>query len=458
MKFWSLEFIENRFGFLGNDGSCCLEGKKLIESEELQKMNIVIFVSSKFLEVVYNKMVELGETNFKPFYCNGKINGIYALGSKTLYRNFDNICSEGTNLESIKEDFELDGNNAEVMCGYVEQILKTFHIQRRQVAAFNISGILECVTYRGLSNKVFKISNNELPKLDTEREIVFDYFKKSFLKEHNKKEVYGVLDCKIGHFENVLMIDLGNYYGFLLCTQKYLKGNPYQILSGRKEPEYDLIPMELRKVIISNYMNGNKKENGKYKLSKGLRRMYKGATNMTIGRSENKEIYMNRNKSSVKSYLQPQHGFATISHGIKIMELYTNYFKEQGNEIICRDTDSIKMVVKDKDKAIELVNEINQNVVRILLNCGFTEEEANCGIGQFKIEGLADEYYQFGDKQYCYRIGNEFGITCSGLERKVQKEIIKRSDCFETLVESIKMNKKDCIFNLNLGGKKDYGF
>ena len=276
-----------------------------------------------------------------------------------------------------------------------------------------------------------------------EREVIYEHFKKELIEKNGK--IYGKLECAPGYYENVLMIDLNNFYGYQLITKQFLVGHPYQVLTGKKEAEWNYLPEKFRNTIISNYKEAHKSET-----PRGIRRFWKGINNLTLGRSESKQIYYNRKRSDAGSFLQPQHGFQVIMYGIDDMETYMNLFEQLGGKIIKVDTDGLSIIGLNNEK--EIVDKFNEVIVDRLRAAGLKEEDAQCGIGQFKIEGIADKYYQFADKAYCYQIGDKIEITYAGLsDQEKQKIIEKAGNSFEKVVELLKEKKVKRFTPISLG-------
>lgn len=106
-----------------------------------------------------------------------------------------------------------------------------------------------------------------------------------------------------------------------------------------------------------------------------------------------------------------------------------------------KDTDGAGIIGFTKEQARDILDVINQQVVQSLLNAGFSEADANCGIGQWKLEHYCDEYYQFGDKGYCFREGDKITITYAGITKKEKEEILRTSNSFMDVVEKLKAKK-----------------
>lgn len=366
------------------------------------------------------------------------------LFTKTVTLKSFSYISGYSSFPDLKEDFGFKGETpVELMKEYVE-FLEKIGIRKNQIAMYGQSGIAECFTYKGISQELFKISNNNLPKTEKERKIVFNYYKEKLVKENGK--IYGVLDCVPGWHKNVFKVDLNNYYGYLLCSQKYLLGNPYQVLEKKKEAEYGYLPYALRQKILQNYKLANRPG-----IPKGEKRFFKGANNLTLGRSENLNIYQRRTRASARGFLQPHHGFETIRRGSEILETYSEIFRQAGGVIVGRDTDAIWVEI-EKETGLKIIEFLNREAVKNLKLAGLSEEEANCGIGQFKFEGYYQNFYQFGDKAYCYQDFNgEIGITFAGLSRKEKKLIIESSNNLEDVVRALKTEeirkKKPIVIN-----------
>ena len=99
--------------------------------------------------------------------------------------------------------------------------------------------------------------------------------------------------------------------------------------------------------------------------------------------------------------------------------------------------------------------------IEILKESGFSEEDANCGIGQFKNEGFCQDFYQIADKQYCWRDSNgEFGITCAGLSEERKEELIKNAKDFDSFVSSLKeeIKRPKTKIKIRILSPKEFGF
>lgn len=431
----SIVIKENRFAFIGEKDpeDILLETRvKRIKMEELVKMNIMIFITEKTIRQVVKKL----KIEDKDCFRNGGKRIILCRYKNLFFKNF-NALSGYASLEKLKKDFNFKSETeAGIMKEYVLFLLKV-KLPHNEIAMSTKSRIAELTTY-SKTGDMFSISNNNLPKTDKERRAVFNFFKEKLIKKNGS--VYGVLDHKKGYYENVLMIDLNNFYGYQLVSKKFLKNNPYQVIYGNVEPIYDYLPDNFRFAIIHNYRTA-KKENEdtkEYVYPKGIRDFFKGGNNLSIGRSENLEIYLKRSRKTKRNFLGPQHGFETISKGIDDLNQYTTVFESLGATHIKRDTDGIALIGVDKEKGQKIVDFINKQVVAQLLAAGLSEEDANCGIGQFKIEGYAEKYYQFGDKAYCYQVNGKIEITFAGMSDEEKEEVLMTSKNFEEVVEKLK--------------------
>lgn len=434
MKILEKEYEDN-FIFIDDQGNILMENrKKPMDMNELMetKKNYVVFVSDSNINSIY---LEFKESNIEIEEFRSDIdNRLLRLTVNNFrFKNFDALVGPSfSNPAKFKEDFGFESDTvAGLMKEYVK-FLESAGLYRRHIALYNASGIAERVFYHKCG-KMFFIGNNDLPKMKMEREAIFEHFKNALIEKNDK--IYGKLECAPGYYENVLMIDLNNFYGYQLITKKFLVGHPYQVLTGRREAEWDYLPEKFRNTVIDNYRVAHKPGT-----PRGIRRFWKGINNLTLGRSESKQIYCNRKKTDVGSFLQPQHGFQVILYGIDDMETYMDLFNQLGGTIIKVDTDGLAIVGLDREE--EIIEKFNEVIVDRLRAAGLSEEDAQCGIGQFKIEGIADRYYQFADKAYCYQIGDEIEITYAGLPDSEKQEILEKAgNDFEKVVELLKGRK-----------------
>lgn len=431
IKGFEKEF-ENRFAFFSsqNPNKIFVEERQspLDLIEALQKQ-FIIFTTEKIVNELL-KIFEIPKENINENK-NGRIIGIFI--GNSYFKNFNEI-SNYSDLNSLKEDFNFPSSSEiSIMKNYIDFLRKN-KLRCNEIAYSTSSTICELVFYKK-TGALFYIHNNNLPKTPKERKRVFKYFKNELIKENGK--VYGVLFHKKGYYENVLRVDLNNFYGYQLLVKKFLNGNPHQVLNGKKEATYSYMPDGIRNAVLHNYKVS--KEKGQ---PKGIRKFFKGCNNMTIGRSENLGIYLRRTRQSKRNFLQPQHGFSVILGGIKDLNSYIKVFQDYGGEIIKADTDGLAIVGLSNEVGEKLVKAINSIVVKKLLAAGLSEEDANCGIGQFKIEGYSKQYYQFGDKAYCFTTEKEkWEIVFSGMGKERKKEILKKSSNFEELIENLKNEK-----------------
>lgn len=436
MKVFGREF-ENRFGFFYNDAAALEKRKKISVEELLGKKNLIVFTDDFTI-----RAIEKAENSW-----TDKIkieDRTVVLFTRTITLKSFSYISGYSNFSDLKEDFGFKGETPVELMGEYVGFLENIGIRRNDIAMYGQSGIAEAFTYKGISQELFKFSNNNLPKTEKERKVVFRHYKEKLIGENGK--VYGVLDCVPGWHKNVFKVDLNNYYGYLLCSQKYLTGNPYQVLEGKKEAEYEFLPYALRQKILQNYRLANRPG-----IPKGEKRFFKGANNLTLGRSENLNIYQRRTRTSSKGFLQPQHGFETIRRGAEILETYSEIFRQAGGTIVGRDTDAIWVEI-DKEIGLKIIDFLNKQAIQTLKAAGLSEEEANCGIGQFKFEGYYQNFYQFADKAYCYQdFEGKIGITFAGLNRAEKKKIIEQAKSLEDVVKILKtkeiMKKKPLIIN-----------
>ena len=451
MILWGLEF-EEQIGFIGDDGSKRVLDRVKSDLFKERAKGILILCSERFLKRFYSDIKNQSDCETSFNLGSNKISFIHCKKKNLMFRNFS-LISGYCNLEKLRKDFcfPKELNEAEIMERWFTTVKEEFGLQKRQIIMYNKSGIEERISFKSLSKMEY---NEDLPKTEAERTVVFNYFRDHLIKKSGR--IYGVLDSKIGKFQNVLKIDLGNFYGFILATTPFIKGNPFKVLKGQIPLKKELLPFEIRQRFIDNYKKGHRE------LSPGLKALYKGANNLTIGRSENLDIYLNRNRKSIASLLQPQHGFTVIEKGFDLMETYTKIFEDFGFLVIARDTDSLKILVGERfDEALKIVNCINQTNVGILKESGFSEEDANCGIGQFKNEGFCLDFYQIADKQYCWRDSNgEFGITCAGLSEERKEELIKNVKDFDSFVNSLKeeIKRPKTKIKIRILSSKEFGF
>lgn len=449
---------ENRFGFISTDLNEILleENVRPVSLKNLLKKNVIIFATEETMRMMKEEFEkEIAQGKVEVYH--GADNRIMQITFPTImFKNFNYLCGYNS-LEQLKKDFEWETNSeAEIMKLYIEFLRKEIGLRRNFITLGATSFIAEQTLYKGLGNLLFYINNNCLPKTEKERKAVYRYYKNELLEKSGK--IYGILDCEPGYYENVMQLDLNNFYGFILCAEKFLSINPYQALTGTKEPQYDYLNINFRRNIISNYRKSKDKTK-----SRGIRQFYKKANNLPPGRSGNLEIYLARTRKQTKSYLGPQHYYPMISLGIDYLNEYSEVFKHFGAKIICRDTDSIKLVGLTKEQGEMIKDVIGNHVVQTLLEAGLSEEEASCGIGQFKIEDYSSKYYQFADKAYCFV--NESGhivIKFAGMTDKEKEEVISSSNSFEEVVEKLKnrqvkrnkpieVNQK---YDIALGGDK----
>lgn len=432
----SIVIKENRFAFIGETDpeDVLLETRvKRIEMKELVKMNIMIFITEKTIRQIVKKLKIKDEDCFR----NGGKRIILCRYKNLFFKNF-NALSGYASLEKLKKDFNFKSETeAGIMKEYVLFLLKDIKLPHNEIAMSTKSRIAEVMTYLKTGD-LFYVSNNSLPKTERERRVVFNFFKEKLIEKNGS--VYGVLDHKKGYYENVLMIDLNNFYGYQSIAKKFLKNNPYQVINGEAEPVYDYLPDGFRAAIIHNYKTAKKKdeETKEYVYPKGVRNFFKNGNNLTIGRSENLDIYFKRSRKTKRNSLGPQHGFEIISNGIDDLNQYTKVFESLGATHIKRDTDGIAFVGVDKEKGQKIVDFINKQVVAQLLAAGLSEEDANCGIGQFKVEGYAEKYYQFGDKAYCYQVNGKIEITFAGMSDEEKEQVLATSKNFDEVVEKLK--------------------
>lgn len=445
---------ENRFAFISEDSNFVLLEKRNspISVKELAQKNIVILCSEGYL-----KDFARCRRNAQIFR-NDKGRILDVVYKNKVLKNF-NALSGYIDFEVLKRDFEFRGETqSELMKEYVE-FLRKVGLSCSQIAMFSRSGIAECVFYKK-TGQLFKISNNALPKTEEERKAVFEYYKKRLIEKNGM--IYGKLQHEKGQFNDVFMIDINNFYGFVLIAEEFLLNNPYQVLfseHAKKEPQYGHLPDEFRNAICHNY------KTAKFSVkTRGEKLFFKGCNNLTLGRSENFGIYKSRTRQMARNFLQPQHGFYTIEAGISYLETYMNLFEKHGAKIVKVDTDGISMTNIDYEKGKAIVDKINQAVVNILRKAGNSEENCTCGIGQFKIEGFAERYYQFADKAYCYEEKGRITIKFSGMSDAKKKEIIEQCKTFDNVVEEL-MKYDPCVcapvcvndrFEISFNKKEDF--
>ena len=452
MKIYNKEY-EDRFAFWGSqyDNQILIgNNKKEITYRELFKKKIVVFMPEPFIKYfakAHENKVKLHRGG------TGRILGIEY--PTLLFKNF-NAISGYSKFKDLKEKFNWNTDNeAELMRLYINFLhskKEGMGLKNSEIAMGGKSYIAETAMYKGLSGELFHISNNSLPKSSNERRFVFNYYKNKLMEKSGK--IYGVLECKTGYYTNVLRIDLRNFYGFLQCVEKFLSNNPYWVLTGKAEPEYDFLPLPYRKKIIHNFKVANQEDSeGNRIYPKGVGQFHKDMNNFTPGRSENLEIYLKRTATRTAGFLQPQHGFEIVSKGIDYLNSYTEIFKQFGAIIIARDTDSIKLTGLSEKQGQALVSYINKKVVESLINAGLSEEDANCGIGQFKIEGYSKEFYQFADKAYCYTSDKEIEITFAGMTNDEKEELLKTNPTFNEVVEKLKTRKTKLTMPIEINGE-----
>lgn len=445
------KIYEDRFAFWGsqpNNQILIGDNKKEITFRELVKKHIIVFMPEILIRE-FEKFVNEGSVKAKIHH--GSLGRILGIEFETLmFRNFNALCGYAK-FEDLKESFEWDTDNeAELMRHYIHFLHdkeKGIGLQNPLIAMGAKSFIAECGIYKGLSGAMFYISNNAMPKSSEERRFVFNYYKNKLMEKSGK--IYGILEHKPGYYQNVLRIDLHNFYGYLQCVEKFLSNNPYQVLTGRIEAKFDYLPQSYRNKIIYNYKIANQKDI----YSKGVRQFFKDMNNLTPGRSENLEIYLKRTTTKTAGFLQPQHGFEIVSKGIDYLESYTQIFKQFGAVIVARDTDSIKLTGLTEEQGRRIVNYINKKVVESLIAAGFSEDDANCGIGQFKVEGYSKEYYQFADKAYCFTTDKGIEITFAGMGKKEKEELLKTNPTFNEIVEKLKSRHTQVIMPIEVNNK-----
>ena len=452
MKVYNKEY-EDRFAFWGSqyDNQILIgDNKKEITYRELFEKKIVVFMPESFIKYfakAHGNKVKLHRGG------TGRILGIEY--PTLLFKNF-NAISGYAKFKDLKEKFNWDTDNeAELMRLYINFLhskKEGMGLKNSEIAMGAKSYIAETAMYKGLSGELFYISNNSLPKSSDERRFVFNYYKSKLMEKSGK--IYGILECNPGYYRNVLRIDLNNFYGYLQCAEKFLSNNPYQVLTGKIEPKYDFLPRSYREKIIHNFKIANKKDDkGNYIYSKGIRQFHKDMNNLTPGRSENLDIYLKRTATRTAGFLQPQHGFEIVSKGIDYLNSYTEIFKKFGAVIVGRDTDSIKLTGLTEEQGRAIVSYINKKVVESLIKAGFSEEDANCGIGQFKIEGYSEEFYQFANKAYCYTSSEGIKITFAGMTDSEKEELLKTNPTFNEVVEKLKTRKVQLTMPIEINGK-----
>lgn len=452
MKVYNKEY-EDRFAFWGSqyDNQILIgDNKKEITYRELFKKKIVVFMPESFIKYfakAHKDKVKLHRGSA------GRILGIEY--PTLLFKNF-NALSGYAKFKDLKEKFNwTTDNEAELMRLYINFLHNKkdgMGLQNNAIAMGSKSYIAETAMYKGLSGELFYISNNSLPKSSDERRFVFNYYKSKLMEKSGK--IYGILECNPGYYTNVLRIDLNNFYGYLQCAEKFLSNNPYQVLTGRVEPKYDFLPRPYREKIIHNFKIANEKNSkGNYVYSKGIRQFHKDMNNLTPGRSENLDIYLKRTATRTAGFLQPQHGFEIVSKGIDYLNSYTEVFKQFGATIVARDTDSIKLVGLSEEQGRALTDYINKKVVESLIKAGFSEEDANCGIGQFKVEGYSKEFYQFADKAYCYTTSKGIEITFSGMTEGEKEELLETNPTFSEVVGKLKIRRVQTTMPIEVNGK-----
>lgn len=442
------------FAFISdNDPNDALikNSKKKVGVEELIGKKLVIFVSHKILRKLEREYEDVWEEEKKKdedkrtisFFNNQDGEVLNIRFGDTVFKSFS-LLTGYTDAFELRDDFApyVKGKtDAEIMQSYVyDFLIGKIGLMERHIHQSNQSGISERTFYKRVGEPLFDRWNYNLPKEERERRIVYNHFKQNLIDENGK--VYGVLECKPGYYQNVAKIDLGNYYGYQMCVGKFLKGNPYDVLMGKSPEFYDYLPMSIRKAALDNYKIANEKDkDGNYIHPRGVRAFYKGCNNHTIGRCGNLAIYLKRSNKIKQSWLGPQHNFEIIRRGIEQFKNYNSVFEQLGGEAIMKDTDGAGIIGFTKEQARGILDVINQQVVQSLLNAGFSEEDANCGIGQWKLEHYCDEYYQFGDKGYCFREGDKITITYAGITKKEKEEILRTSNSFMDVVEKLKAKK-----------------
>lgn len=411
--------FENRFCFVGScKGDYLIEGRqKPLEVEELLSGRYLVFTTQEnIVDFIKARKTSNGDV-FNNRVFDVEIDGI-------TFLNFNRLC--GCSIQDLKESFGFEvETEAEVMRKYVEFLLSDeCGLRRNQLVNASRSTIAEKLMTKGVHVVKPGWDNNNLTKFLKERKYVFNSFKSHLLEKNNM--IYGVLDCKPGYYENVYMIDLNNFYGYLQVVGTFIQNNVYKVLKEKEEPVFGYLPKDYRNNIIDNY-NKSKKH---------YKSFFKQNPNLTNGRGMNKGIYLRRSRKGNGSFLGPHISFQVIENGIDLMNGYTKLFEKFGAQAIKRDTDGISFVGITKEQGEILRNAINQQVKETLKNAGI--EDFDCGIGQFKFEGFADKYYQFCDKGYAYEIDGKRTIKFSGLKKERKKEIIAAASCFEDVVEALK--------------------
>lgn len=210
---------ENQFAFIGADSDIILleNRQSPITIEDFVKMPLVVFCPEEYMRdfAKHRPRAQMFRNN------KGRLlNIIYR--NKVL-KNFSAL-SGYADLNVLNKHFEFGAESqAEIMKKYI-QFLRANKLKCNQIAMFSKSGIAECVFYKK-TGQLFKYSNTALPQTEKEREAVYQYYKQQLLKKNGM--IYGKLQHEKGDFKNVFMIDINNFYGFVLVASQYLLNNPY---------------------------------------------------------------------------------------------------------------------------------------------------------------------------------------------------------------------------------------
>ena len=324
--------------------------------------------------------------------------GIYVIETNDFrFINFNQVANV-SRVEQVEDKYKIGGKNQlEIMENFIKFLL-SFNIDYKTLATKWLTGIQREIFYSELSkedlnfkDKRFNLMRSSTPE---KRKFVYLYLK-------DKCEDSGILETTIGEFENVISIDASSLYPFILIAYPFMVEDPYPYFY-RGLPykgKWDYLPLSFRRRIVKFYRKKEEGTTGKF---------YKLCLNSLNGKSIS-DYETGKTNQSKANFLAPQHGFQTIEIGRRILEDLTTKLKEIGCRVLERDTDGIK-VQGDKEKVLELLKEENKEIVRRLVNSGLSYKEASCGIGQWKLEYVAEKFIQTAPKHYSYCVNGVWTV------------------------------------------------
>ena len=314
----------------------------------------------------------------------------YVESSFCRWVNFNRIA-DVNRVQQVRDFYDIAGDDdLSLMENYIK-FVKDLGASHKAITIKWFGGIAMEIFYQDLSREDLEYKGNMFnpgrPSEEHKRKYVWDCLKRSC-------EDSGILETTVGEFRNVISIDASSFYPFILVGFKFMREDPYPYWQ-KLQPyggKWDFLPIKFREHVIEFYRE-KEKDNKKGKF-------YKKCINQLTGKSIS-ELGLEKGNRTKNNFLQPQHGFQVIEIGRERLEDFTQKLRDLGCRILERDTDGIK--AQGNLKLIqELVDEENDKVVRQLLNSGLSYGDASCGIGQWKIEYVAERFKQTAPKHYSY--------------------------------------------------------